>query len=83
MQEIFGKDGKNRFILIYTFADDKKPLAFKVIRSQLQFVFGHRMNHYDTKEEEIIIDAKKQAFEERQKNLSYSDRLPNDTMSQK
>ena len=36
---------------------------------------------YDTKEEEVIIDAKKQAFEEGQKNLSYSDRLLNDTMS--
>ena len=36
---------------------------------------------YDTKQEEVIIDAKKQAFEERQKNLSYSDRLLNDTMS--
>ena len=29
---------------------------------------------YDTKEEEVIIDAKKQAFEEGQKNLSYSNR---------
>ena len=36
---------------------------------------------YDEKEEDVVIDAKKQAYEEAQKNLSYSDRLLNDTMN--
>ena len=36
---------------------------------------------YDEKEEDVVIDAKKQAYEEGQKNLSYSDRLLNDTMN--
>ena len=35
---------------------------------------------YDEKEEEIIITAKKQAFEEGKKGLSYSDMLLNDTI---
>ena len=37
VQEIFGKDAKNRFILIYTFADGKKPLALKAIENQLHY----------------------------------------------
>ena len=36
---------------------------------------------YDEKEEDVVIDAKKQAYEEGQKYLSYSDRLLNDTMN--
>jgi GTPase SAR1 family protein len=37
VQEIFGKDAKNRFILMCTFADDKKPLAIKAIEGQLHY----------------------------------------------
>ena len=37
VHEIFGKDAKNRFILICTFADGKKPLALKVIENQLHY----------------------------------------------
>lgn len=35
---------------------------------------------YDEKEEEVILDAKKQAYEEGKKGLSYSDMLLNETM---
>lgn len=34
---------------------------------------------FDEKEEEVIINAKKSAYEEGQKGLSYSDRLLNKT----
>ena len=36
---------------------------------------------YDEEEKEVIIDAKKQAYEEGQKGLSYSDMLLNQTMN--
>ena len=37
IQEIFGNDAKNRFILICTFGDDKKPLVIETMDSLLNY----------------------------------------------
>ena len=37
VQEIFGKDAKDRFMLMCTFADDKKPLALKTLNGKIHF----------------------------------------------
>ena len=37
VQEIFGKDAKNRFILMCTFADGQKPIAIKTLEKNLHY----------------------------------------------